>query len=221
MCAASELLEHQAPEQLGEHQYGEEEVGLGGDPALPIQGETAAGHDHVHVRMMRHGRAPGVQHRCDCDPGAQMLRVGRDREHGVGRDLEQQVVDHALVLVGDVADGRWQREDDVEVGHREQLALALFHPLSGRGSLALRAMPVAAAVVGDDGVAAVLAARDVPAESRRAAALDGRHHLHLGKAHVTGIGVTPSGTVVAEDVRDLQSRTGHNRCALCRRLLRL
>ena len=41
------------------------------------------------------------------------------------------------------------------------------------------------------------------------------------KAHVTGIGVTPSGTVVAEDIRDLQSWTGHDRGALCRRLLRL
>ena len=71
-------------------------------------------------------------------------------------------------------------------------------------------MPVAAAVVGDDGVGAVLAARDVPAESRRAAALDGAHHLHLGEAHVAGVGVTPSGTVVAEDVRDLQSRTSHD-----------
>ena len=170
---------------------------------------------------MCHGRAPGVQHCRDGDPGAQVPGVRCDCEQRLRGCLEQQIVDHALVGVGDVADGRWQREDDVEVGHREQLALALFHPLSGRGSLALRAMPVAAAVVGDDGVAAVLAARDVPAESRRAAALDGRHHLHLGKAHVTGIGVTPSGTVVAEDVRDLQSRTGHNRCALCRRLLRL
>ena len=56
---------------------------------------------------------------------------------------------------------------------------------------------------------AVLAARDVPAERRRAAALDGAHHLELGEAHVTAVGVTPSGPVVAEDVRDLQSWTGH------------
>ena len=35
----SELLQHQAPEQLGEHQHGQEEVGLGGDPALAIRRE--------------------------------------------------------------------------------------------------------------------------------------------------------------------------------------
>ena len=204
-----ELLQHQAPEQLGEHQHRQEEVGPGGDPALAIRRETAAGHDHVHVRMMRHGRAPGVQHRGDGDPGAQMLRVGGDREHGLGRGLEQQVVDHRLVGVGDVADRRRQREDDVEVGHGQQLGLPLFHPRARRGALALRAVPVAAAVVGDDGMAAVLAARDVPAESRRAAALDGAHHLHLGEAHVAAVGLTPSGAVVAEDVRDLQSRPSH------------
>src|SRR5262249_36786478 len=48
-----------------------------------------------------------------------------------------QVVDHLLVLVGDVADRRRQGEDDVEVGYRQQLGLPLLHPLSRRGPLAL------------------------------------------------------------------------------------
>ena len=30
------------------------------------------------------------------------------------------------------------------------------------------------------------------------------------KAHVAGVGLTPSGAVVAEDVRDLQSRPSHD-----------
>jgi hypothetical protein len=37
------------------------------------------------------------------------------------------------------------------------------------------------------------------------------HHLQLGEAQVTAVGLTPSGTVVAEDVRDLQSRPSHRR----------
>ena len=60
---------------------------------------------------------------------------------------------------------------------------------------------------------AVLAAGNVAAEGCRAAALDGTHHLQLSKAHVTAVGLTPSGTVVAEDVRDLQSGTAHGRWA--------
>jgi hypothetical protein len=56
---------------------------------------------------------------------------------------------------------------------------------------------------------AVLAARDVAAEGRRAAALDGGHHLQLIEAQVSGIGTTPRRSVIAEDIRDLQRCTGH------------
>ena len=55
----------------------------------------------------------------------------------------------------------------------------------------------------------VLAARDMATERRRAAALDRTHDLELAKAHVAAVGIAPSGPVVAEDVRNLQSWTGH------------
>jgi hypothetical protein len=67
--------------------------------------------------------------------------------------------------------------------------------------------------------AAVIAARDMAAERRRAAALDCAHHLELAEAHVAGIGLRPSRSMVAEDIRDLQGGTGHDRRGLCRRLL--
>src|SRR5215831_6399949 len=74
--------------------------------------------------MMRHCRAPAVQHRGEADAGAEMLEIRRDREHRLCRGREQEIVDHGLVVVGDVADRRRQREDDMEIGHREQLGLA-------------------------------------------------------------------------------------------------
>src|SRR3977135_3849361 len=49
----------------------------------------------------------------------------------------------------------------------------------------------------------------MPAEGGGAAALDGAHHLELTEAQVTAVGVTPCGTMVAEDVRDLQRWTSH------------
>ena len=61
------------------------------------------------------------------------------------------------------------------------------------------------------GVVAVLAARDMAAERRRAAALDRRHHLELAEAHMAGVGSAPRRPVGAEDIRDLQSRAGHPR----------
>src|SRR6516165_11379464 len=57
------------------------------------------------------------------------------------------------------------------------------------------------------------------AERRRAAALNGRHHLHLVEADVSGIGRTPRRPVIAEDIRDLQLWTEHCRRRLGLRLI--
>src|SRR5260370_16192447 len=89
------------------------------------------------------------------------------------------------------------------------------------GIAAPRQLPITnrahkAAVVGDLGVQAVLAAHDMPAESCRAAVLDRRYHLQLAEADVTIISFTPSGPVVAEDIRDLQGGASHDRRPLCR-----
>jgi hypothetical protein len=96
-----------------------------------------------------------VQHRGDADAGAEVLGIGRDGGHGLGRGREQDVVDRGLVLVGDVGDLGRQREHHMEVPHRQQVGLARSEPCLGGGALALRAMPVAATVVGDDRMSAV------------------------------------------------------------------
>src|ERR1700751_6247367 len=92
-------------------------------------------------------------------------------------------------------------------------------------------MPVAAGVVRDLRMAArrVRAARDISAErphgtspwaeGPRATALDRTHHLQLVEAQMPAVGVTPSRTVIAEDVRDLQSWSSHGRGLRRRRLL--
>ncbi len=123
----------------------------------------------------------------------------------------------ALLWVGDGADRRRQREHHVILRHRQQFGLALGEPLLRRGALAPRTMPVAAGVVGDVRVLALLAARNVAAEGRRAAALDRRHHLQLAEAHMAGIGPVPCRSMAAEDIRDLQRRAQHARRALAGR----
>jgi hypothetical protein len=56
-------------------------------------------------------------------------------------------------------------------------------------------MPVTTGVISDLRIAAlvVLAVRDMAAGSRHAAALHRAHHLELAEAHVTAVGVRPSG----------------------------
>jgi hypothetical protein len=165
---------------------------------------------------MGHRRAPGVEHGSDADPGPEVFFVGADRDCRLGRRLEKKVVDHALVLVGDVGDRTGERVHEVEVADGQELGLALGEPLLRGGTLALGAVAVATAVVGDDrvGTGVVLATRNMASERRGAAALDRAHHLQLGETHMPGIGATPSGPVVAEDIRDLESVPNHG-AGLC------
>ena len=142
-------------------------------------------------------------------------------QHRLRRSFEQAIVDDGLVLVGDGGDPRRQSEYDVEVRDRQQFGLALLHPCECLRALALGTMPVAAAVVGDLRARAVLAAHDMAAEGHRAAALDRRHHLQLAEAHMAGIGFTPSRSMVAENVRNLQNWTDHQRRVSSGRLVRL
>ena len=120
-----------------------------------------------------------MEHRSDPDPGTEVLGVGGDPDHRVRARPHQQIVDLALVLVGDVRDRLRQREDEVEIPHGQQFGLARRQPCLGCARLAFGAVPVAAGIVGDVLVRAVFTPRDMTAKRRRAAALDGAHHLEL------------------------------------------
>src|SRR5438067_13538346 len=98
----------------------------------------------MSVRMVSQSRSPGMQHSSEADLRAEMLGVGRDGDQGFGGGFEQQVIDDRFVLVGDVGDRSRQGEDDMEIGHRQQLSSAVGEPLLGSGGLALWAMPIAA-----------------------------------------------------------------------------
>src|SRR6267154_2604235 len=94
--------------------------------------------------MMRHRRAPAVEHGGDADPGANPLGIGGDRQRGLSRRRKQQTVDRGFVVVGDIGDRTRQREHEVEVADGQQFGLALGEPFLGGSGLTLGAMPVAA-----------------------------------------------------------------------------
>ena len=127
-----------------------------------------------------------------------------------GCGLEQQIVDDNLVLERDRADRRRQGEDDVIIGNRQKLRLALGEPLPRRRALTLRAVTVAAGLVVDAFVRAGLTALDVSAERRGPTGLDRRHHLQLGKTfRMASVGLAPRRAMGAKDVGDLQARPRH------------
>ena len=89
--------EEQPAEQLAEHPHRKQEGRARRYPSASVGRDAAARHDHVDVRMVRHRRAPCVEHGGDADARAEMLGICRDRQHRLRCRLEQQVVDRALL----------------------------------------------------------------------------------------------------------------------------
>ena len=89
--------------------------------------------------------SPGVQDGHQPDLGTEMLGIGSDDAQRLSGGREQDAVDDGLIVERDLSDRRRHSEDDVEVRYRQQLGLSVGQPLSTCQSLALRAVPVAAA----------------------------------------------------------------------------
>src|SRR5260370_17011595 len=144
-----------------------------------------AGPGDGYVGGVRKRRAPGVGEGGDADAHAEMAGVGGDGDHCLGRRLEQQIIDDRLVLKGDVGDLGGDCEDHVKIADRQQVGLARSQPLACGDTLALGTVPVAATVIGDAEVAAVLAAFEVTAERPGTAVTDPRPYLQPAHAPPT------------------------------------
>src|SRR5260370_39383528 len=71
----------------------------------------------------------------EADARAEMLRVGGDGGQRLGGRLEQEIVDGGLILERDGADRGRQGEDDVIVGKRQEVPLALGERLARHRAL--------------------------------------------------------------------------------------
>src|SRR5271169_7197290 len=80
-------------------------------------------------------------------------------------------------------------------------------------TLALRTVPVAAGIVGDAGLAAILTPLDMAAERSRPTRLDGRYDPTLSETQAAGVIGTISGAMAAEDVCHLERRPHAGRSA--------
>jgi hypothetical protein len=188
-----------------QHLYRQKEAGAAADPAGPVDRWPATRHDAVDMGMMMEVLSPGVQDGHQPDLGAEMPGIGSDDAQRLGGGREQDAIDDCLIVESDLCDWRRQRKDDVEVRHRQQLGLSVGQPFGTRQPLALRAVPVAAGIVGDAKPAAAVALFEMTAQRRRAAGFDGAHNTALAAAQMAGMGLTVGGTVAAEDIRHLQS----------------
>src|SRR5215470_15159789 len=116
---------------------------------------------------------PGVEDGEKSDLGAEMLGIASDGEQSFGRRTEQNAVDGSLVLQSQRRELFGQRKHDMEILHRKQFRLPLLEPLGTVQRLTLRTVAIAAGVVGDTFLLALIALFDVAAQRSRAAKFNG------------------------------------------------
>ena len=97
---------------------------------------------------------PSVQHAEEADLGAEMFGIASDFEKGFRTGAEQEIVDDLLILQGQWCQLARQGEDNMDVARREQLAATCCEPAVASPGLTLRAVPIAARVVGDGAMSA-------------------------------------------------------------------
>ena len=94
-----ETFEEQPPEQAREHMDGQEEARPAAEPAS-IGRERAAGDEAMDVRMMGERLAPGMKNGEEADLAARMPPIGRNGFERRGHGIEQDRIDHGLVVEG-------------------------------------------------------------------------------------------------------------------------
>jgi len=70
------------------------------------------------VRVQQQVLTPTVQHGEETDLCAEMFGVGGDLQQGLGRGVEQQVVEDLFVDQRQMGEMMRHREDDVNIGER-------------------------------------------------------------------------------------------------------
>ena len=149
-------LEEDATEVARKDPDRQEEPGAAGNPAAAVVCEPPTRDDAVQMRMMDERLAPGVEDGEEADLGAEVARVGGNRAECLGDGSEEETVDDGLVLGGDLGDRRGHGEDDVEVLGGQQVLPAPFEPRGAGQRLTGRTVAVAAGVVPDAPMAAVV-----------------------------------------------------------------
>src|SRR5580658_4966412 len=161
---ALESRDKLAAKDATEHLDGKKEGIASFDPVPVVSGESA-GRDHaMDMRVKFELLIPSVQHAEKADLCTEMFGIASDFEKGFRTGAKQKIVDDLLVLQSQWCQLARQREDNMDVARREQLLATRCEPAVASPGLTLRAVPVAARVVGDGTMSAASAFIEMSAE---------------------------------------------------------
>jgi hypothetical protein len=144
--ASSEPCDELAADQPGQRFDWNQVFILAGDP-LAILIDSAAGNQHVDVRMIRQVIRPGMQNSQYPDPAAQMPGIVCKLHQRLRCGPHQQRVHPLLITSEDRVQRVRDRCYDVKVVTGQQFGGSLFEPSAYLVSVAGRAVPVTAGMI--------------------------------------------------------------------------
>ena len=153
---------------------------------------------------------PGMQHGEEADFRAEMSRIASDFEKCFCTGAEQQIVDDFLVLQSQWSELRRKCEDHMDVARGEKFSLPCRDPaFPGRG-LTLRAVPIAAAVIGDGGtMPAAGAFIEMTAECGGTTARNGQQYFDVLPTEPLAISFDEGSSCAADEIGHLEGRPAH------------
>src|SRR5580693_4191993 len=153
--------------------------------------------------------SPTVQHGEEANFGAEMFGVGGNGAQGFRSGPKENVVHHFLVLISDGGNLFWESKDDMEILGVEELGLTILDPLGPCQGLAFWAMAVAAGVVSNALVLALIALFQVAAEGGGPAELDRTHDPELRDGQGSTMLLSIGFAIATQHVGDFQPGTIH------------
>ena len=159
--------------------------------------------------MPHEGLPPRVQDAQDADLGAQMARARGHLSQGGGTSLKEPRVQLRRVPVAQRQQCVGEREDDVDVRHVEQLALARGEPPLTGLRLTLRTVSIPTRVIRNGPMSTGAAVIDVPAEGGGPTARERAQHGALLHAEPR-MSFDKSVTLRVEDIGHLHGGPTHD-----------
>src|SRR5271168_53557 len=198
-----------AAEDATEHLDGKKEPVPRTNPARVIERQAAGGEHAMDMRVEFELLTPGVQHAEEPDFGAEVSRIPGDFHQCFRTGAKQEIVDELLVLQGQWRQFTRKREDHMHVARREKFSPTCGDPAFPRRRLTLRAVPVAAGVVGDGAIPAAGALIEMTAECGSTTARNGPQHFHMLPTEPVPISFEKSSSRGADEIGHLQGRPAH------------
>ena len=131
------------------------------------------------MRVLEKILSPGMEHTKKADVSTKMFGIGRNLQQGRGTGVKQQTVQNLLVVKHQGSQLMRQREDHMHIARREKFLATRRKPAVASTRLTLRAVPVAARVVGDGAMSTAGAFIKVAAERGSATPRNGQQHFDV------------------------------------------